>query len=278
MEMKVKFKVLGLICSLTLFTSTMAVHAKDLPADPNDPNGGCDCCTMDIDESERQVDYQAIAEYIYLAEHAELFNAQQALKNPFRDALHMMRRGSVIKQGWAGNNVTRYYQNDYPNDLLCPISQPQGPTIKDGGCVVTSFSMIVSKYGIISDPLETRTVINRDAPGTDSACRFPWYGVVTIPKFKSIHYNDITVPGKFKPNQYAMIEGAILNNRPVLVHMYHPDPNIDPHAVVVYGYEYYSDGGKFHYIFNPSRDNPRTTLEDYENAGYMINQVMVYWK
>ena len=33
--------------------------------------------------------------------------------------------------------------------------------------------MIVSKYGIISDPPETRTVINRDAPGTDSACEFP---------------------------------------------------------------------------------------------------------
>ena len=37
MKVKVKFKVLGLICSLTLLTSTMAVHAKDLPADPNDP-------------------------------------------------------------------------------------------------------------------------------------------------------------------------------------------------------------------------------------------------
>ena len=135
--MKVKFKVLGLICSLTLFTSTMAVHAKDLPADPNDPNGGYDCCTMDImDESERQVDYQAIAEYIYLAEHAELFNAQQALKNPFRGVPHRMRRGNVIIQrwaGWVGDNINQYYRDDYPNGLSHSISKQKESITKEEG-------------------------------------------------------------------------------------------------------------------------------------------------
>ena len=269
--MKGKLKTVSLIpvIVLSFFFSGLGVNAQDVPGD-----SGCTECTYGYSD-EHHIDYDAIEQYTFYADHARDYYDEQVAKNPFSegtDIQHVLRRASVTKQGWAGSNITRYYQDDY-NDLLCPKARPLGPTIKSAGCVITSFSMIVSKYGIVSDPLNTRTVINRDSPGTENSCSFPWFDVVKIPFFSSLKAQEITRTNWASAN--TVIEGAILQNRPVIVYMTHPSKS--PHAVVVYGYEYYSDGGVFHYLFNPSK-GAAGTLEDYKKAGYSINRIMVYYK
>ena len=53
-----------------------------------------------------------------------------------------------------------------------------------------------------------------------------------------------------------------------------------PHAVVVYGYEHYSYGGEYHYIFNPAPRNPghQTSLEEYRRYKWTVKRIMVYQK
>ncbi len=74
--------------------------------------------------------------------------------------------------------------------------------------------MIVSKYGIISDSPETQTVINRDAPGTDSACAFPlvreegeWKaGRIIYPNSKSDSSDFVTTEDKLEEFEKSYVQ------------------------------------------------------------------------
>ena len=178
-----------------------------------------------------QIDYGAIEYYQALAENTPLYNSREAAENPFAEnpfnGSRSILRASVTSQGRPNSEIIRYYQAEY-DDLLCPNTDPY-TTIADAGCVVTSFAMIATKYGINVTPLDVRTRLNLDAPGTDSACNFPWFNVVTVSPFTSLTAQEIISYNWSVA--YNNIEGAILANRPVLAYMNGP---AEAHAVVVY--------------------------------------------
>lgn len=246
--------------------SLMPVSARDVEEENND-----DCPTCSMVDAPHNIDYEAVEYYQSLSENAALYNLIEAAENPFNGSRSVLR-ASVTAQGWANGGITRYYQTDY-TDLLCPNTS--SVTIASHGCVVTSFAMIATKYGINVTPLDVRTRLNADAPGTASACNFPWFDVVTVSPFTSLIAQEIT--DENWNVAYDNIEGAILANRPVLAFMYGPTGT---HAVVVYGFEHYSDGGEFHYIFNPDPRNEsrQMSLEEYRRDGWSINRLMVYYK
>ena len=252
---------------VTLSASFVSVSAKDIEDENTD-----DCPTCSMVNAPHNIDYEAIEYYQTLAENAPLYNAREAAENPFNGTRSVLR-ASVTAQGWANSGITRYYQTDY-NDLLCPNSN-EHTTIADAGCVVTSFAMIATKYGINVTPLDVRTRINADAPGLENACDFPWFDVVLVSPFTSLNAQEIT--SNNWSIAYDNMEGAILANRPVLAFM--NGPGGLTHAVVVYGFEHYSDGGEFHYIFNPDpRNDHQMSLEEYQEDGWSINRLMVYYK
>lgn len=255
------------ILLFSLCVSLWPISAKDLDEENND-----DCPTCSMVDAPHQIDYGAVEYYQALAENASLYNSREAAENPFNGSRSVLR-ASVTSQGWANSGITRYYQTEY-DDLLCPNTSSIY-TIASDGCVVTSFAMIATKYGINVTPLDVRTRLNADAPGTESACNFPWFNVVTVSPFTSLTAQEITSTNWSVA--YNNIEGAILANRPVLAFMTGPTGT---HAVVVYGFEHYSDGGEFHYIFNPDPRNEyhQMSLEEYQRDGWSINRLMVYYK
>lgn len=258
-----------IVLLLTVSASLMPVLAKDV--EEENPN---DCPTCSMTDAPHNIDYEAVEYYQSLSENAALYNAREAAENPFNHSLISVLRGNITAQGWATEGITRYYQTDYP-DLLCPLSNPN-PTIASHGCVVTSFAMIATKYGINVTPLDVRTRINADAPGLENACNFPWYDVLLVSPFNSLNAQEIT--NSNWDSAYNNIEGAILANRPVLAFM--NGPGGFTHAVVVYGFEHYDNGAdEYHYIFNPDpRGDNQTSLEEYQEDGWSINRLVVYYK
>lgn len=256
-----------LLVMLVLFGSVFPVSARDIEGEDGD-----NCPTCDMLDAPHNIDYAAVEYYQTLSRNAELYNVSEAAENPF-GSFRSILRASVTSQGWANSGITRYYQTDY-NDLLCPNTSSIY-TIASDGCVVTSFAMIATKYGINVSPLDVRTRLNSDAPGNESACNFPWFNVVTVSPFTSLNAQEITNTNWSVA--YDNIEGAILSNRPVLAFMSGPTGT---HAVVVYGFEHYSDGGEFHYIFNPDprNSNHQMSLEEYQRDGWSINRLMVYYR
>ena len=258
-------KIFVILFSLSV--TLMPVSARDLERENND-----DCSTCSLVEAPHNIDYDAVEYYQSLSQNADLYNLRESAENPFNKSRSVLRAG-VIAQGWANSGITRYYQTDY-NDLLCPNSSSEY-TIASDGCVVTSFAMIASKYSINVTPLDVRTRLNADAPGTESACNFPWFNVVKVSPFTSLIAQEIT--NRNWNITFDNIEGAILANRPVLAFMSGPTGT---HAVVVYGFEHYSDGGEFHYIFNPDPRNKshQMSLEEYRRDGWSIERLMVYYR
>lgn len=251
----------------TISLCLMPVLAKD--SEEENPDG---CATCSMVDAPHNVDYEAIEFYQALSENAAFYNLKEAAENPF-DGSRSVLRASVTAQGWANSGITRYYQTDY-TDLLCPLSNSE-VTIASHGCVVTSFAMIATKYGINVTPLDVRTRINADAPGLENACDFPWFDVVLVSPFTSLNAQEITSTNW--STAYDNMEGAILANRPILAFL--NGPGGLTHAVVVYGFEHYSDGGEFHYIFNPDpRNDHQMSLEEYQADGWSINRLMVYFK
>lgn len=265
---KIKYRTIKILTILLLVITCIPVQAKDLPANRSND----DCPTCSAENAPHYIDEDAVKEYQYLASISEQFNAEQAINNPFNN-ITRNTRASVVSQAWANSGINRFYQTDY-NDKLCPNSDTS-KTIASDGCVVTSFAMIASKYGINTNPVHVKDRFNADAPGTESGCNFPWFNAVTVYPFTSLKAQEIT--NKAWSISYDNIEGALLLNRPVLAFMNGPTGT---HAVVVYGYERYSDGGEYHYIFNPDPRNSahQMSLEEYQRDGWSVNRLMVYYK
>ncbi|WP_105305274.1 C39 family peptidase [Anaerolactibacter massiliensis] len=266
-------RFLEIILSLLIGISTCMTLA--FARDYDDGNGD-DCPSCFVDTEPNIPDETAIAEYQYKAAHAAEHNSEQALKNPFKTGSVIRARAinaSVTSQAWANSGIVRYYQTDY-SDYLCPKTST-AYTIASDGCVVTSFAMVVNKFGIYATPVTVKNRINADGPGTTSGCNFPWTSVNTVSPYNTLKIQNITSSNW--NTAYDNIEGALLSNRPVIIYMH---GSSGYHAVVVYGYEHYSDGGEYHYIFNPDPRNAshQTSLEEYRRDGWTVERIMVYYK
>ena len=164
----------------------------------------------------------------------------------------------------ASSGITRYWQDNYPNTKLCSSSTN---TIQSAGCVVTSFAMDVSKYGITSTPPDVVYQINTYAPGTQTACSFPWASLPTISKYSSLSYYNLTDPGYLEAPSLATIRSCLSNGYPVIVYM--QDFSGNSHGVLCVSYYHYNDGSYKHMIYNPSMYANKNTLEDYMATWYI---------
>lgn len=174
-------KFLGIILSIIIGMNTCLTltFAKDY----EDGNGD-DCPSCFVDTEPNIPDEEAIAEYQYKAAHAEEYNSEQALKNPFKNAATTRAsRAFVTSQAWANEGITRFYQTNY-SDYLCPKTHPS-ITIASDGCVVTSFAMVVNKFGIYATPVTVKDRINADGPGNTTGCNFPWTVVNTVTPYNT---------------------------------------------------------------------------------------------
>lgn len=139
--------------------------------------------------------------------------------------------------------------------------------------------MVANKYGYNTTPPEVVSQINTYAPGTQTACSFPWASMVNLPKYSGLKYQNNTDLSYKESLQLQSIRGALNTGKPVVVYMNKLSGG--SHAVVCYGYEAYNVNGNivyYHYIFNPSRGAAsKTTIEDYM-ADWYIKGVHVYYK
>ena len=172
-------------------------------------------------------------------------------------------RASVVSQAWANWNVTKYFQDD--PQWGSNVMQTCGKTIASSGCALTTFTMITSKFYYTDNPGQVNTKVG------GYACPLNYDGVG-----RKYNLNDeqLAWGGQMEATAKSIIRGALANGKPVLVGMTHVSTG-NTHFVLAYGYETYSDGGSFHYIFDPEGDNDYGTLEQYM-ANYYIDRIYTY--
>lgn len=181
----------------------------------------------------------------------------------------LTRRASVTEQAWAGDGITRFYQDDIPDSYKCIGGTP----VKDVGCTITSYAMVLSKYGYYREPQYVFEDLKRTG-GVGADCNMIWNPSAVSAAYPGIimehSYND----GLKESVAMQKIEGILKTGKPVIVGM-HKLGDHDTHYVVCYGYEKYSDGGVFHYIFNPQKGRA-DTLEGYMANWYIETFTMLY--
>lgn len=245
-------KIIAIICSiLMLITIGTPVYALDGPADADEE--------VDEQYNNPHPDYVSIANDESLPKHINVDQKPSFLMGTRSTYAY------VTEQAWATDGITQYKQGDY-NDIMNGSC-----TIASHGCTITSVAMVLSKYGIYKNPSQLNSDI-KSRSGYDG-CSLNWnvltqlYGITATPWSNG--------PNFLESVGMDTIEGALKTGNPILVGI-HLLGSTSTHWVVCYGYEHYSDGGEFHYIFNPGSEN-YTTLEQYMNSWYIEHFATLSW-
>ena len=164
----------------------------------------------------------------------------------------------VTDQAWTNYGIQQYYQDDYTTPVCSG-----GSSMSQVGCAVTSFSMVAAKYGVYKNPEQMFYALNATGAITDN-CEMTWSvsGVQSALGLTMQHWNNS--PNYTEADGKQTIEGILKTGKPVIVGLKKVGSS-SRHFVVCYGYEKYSDGGTYHYIFNPQRGRADTI------EGYMAN-------
>ena len=245
-------KIIAIICSiLMLITIGTPVYAIDGPEDAPAPT----------EPTNYDPDYYTNNNY-----HAGGYEARPS-------DIPMVRRASIYDQAWAGNGVAIYYQDDIPDNVTCS----GGTELSEVGCTVTSFAMVIAKYGIYKTPEQVYySLLNTGGILPD--CNMTWNASAVSNAFNGLNMNHwANTEGGWYLESVGMnvIETQIRDyGRPVIVGLHKLSGGT--HYVVCYGYEKYSDGGVFHYIYNPQKGQA-STLEAYMNSWYIENFTVFFW-
>ena len=188
--------------------------------------------------------------------------------------LPMTRRAGIYDQAWASEGVAVYYQDDIPSSVTCSGGTP----LSEVGCAVTSFAMVIAKYGIYMTPEQVFYALS-DTGGILPDCNMTWDINSVSEAFNGLQMTRwANNQGGWYLESVGMevIERQIRDyGRPVIVGLREAGSTWQ-HYVVCYGYEKYDDGGVFHYIYNPQRNSP-TTLEGYMADKYIDTFIVFNW-
>jgi hypothetical protein len=183
----------------------------------------------------------------------------------------MIARGKQIlsgelKVGPLSIAMRHYYQDGqlWSNDIM----QTRGTTIGVGGCVVTSFAMIVDSLANISD--NPRVVNIKLGPDADY---FNYTNYYT--SYYNLKYTADRTDYSGSP-QTAVNEiiGYLSTDKPVLIGMY---KGTSTHFVAAYGYNIYDPGSGLVAIFDPLLQRDYSQLSQYINDGWAINRIYAYY-
>lgn len=175
-------------------------------------------------------------------------------------------RTSVIKEAWAVNGMQHYFQDDarWGNIKLNGCSTS---TFSNAGCTVTAFSMIMTyNYRSWDTPPETNAKLG------NAACPFVY---TTAASKYGVSSHALATTPQVEATAKSLIRGALSNGNPVLVGMKKVNSD-STHFVTVYGFEQYSDGGSFHYIYDPEGNNNFGTLEQYM-SNWFIQRIYTFY-
>ena len=187
---------------------------------------------------------------------------QASLKNiPFP----LAASAYVTQQAWATNGLQHYFQND--SRWASSIMKTCGSSIGSKGCALTSFSMIMTfNYRSSDTPLETNSKLGA------YACPFNYSQAANR---YNVNSHQLAHSPQMEATAKSLIRGALIGGNPVMVGM-HSTNSSNTHFVVVYGYEFYSDGGSYYYIFHPSSYTNNSHLDQYM-ANYYIERVYTFY-
>lgn len=251
--MKKSFKLLVcLLCGLCMLNTT-PILAQDGPTDGSG---------VEQDPETRYFDYGAIAEDPTF----------QVVKNSGQRPSNLpMRRAAVTDQAWANYGIQQYWQDDWTNSICSG-----GSSIAQVGCTITSYSMVASKYGVYKNP-EQMFYLLKQYGAIEANCNMTWNKTANQNALGLTfeHWNNTKHGNYTEAGGYQDIEGALKTGKPVIVGLQNVNNSNQKHYVVCYGFEKYSDGGKFHYIFNPQRGRPET-IEGYMAQWYIRDITLLY--
>lgn len=258
--MKLK-KNLALLCTIgMLFATSMPALALDGPSETENPN---DPVTV-------YHDYYAIGNDESYPNH---INVDQKPSSLYTQYSVLATNAYVKEQAWATDGIAIYYQDDIDPSLTCSGGTP----VAKVGCAITSFAMVLAKYGVNVTPEEVYTKL-RASGGITASCEMTWSASAVSSAFNGItmeHWLNTNGGNYLESVGKTTIEGILKTGKPVIVGLKKVGTSNTRHFVVCYGYEKYSDGGSYHYLFNPSR-GASTTLEGYMSNWYIESFTTLY--
>lgn len=158
-------------------------------------------------------------------------------------------------------SITKYYQ-DYYSDIM----QTCGYTIASKGCALTSVTMA---YNYLANdnknPSQINTILGNDA------CEMQWSNAATkLGLTEALHISNPSGLSwtTIDTNLYTFIT----NDTPVIVLLKNGE---DPHYVLVKGINVQSSSVTY-YINDPLHGNNYSTLSQYTNNGWTINQMIAF--
>lgn len=258
---KIKNILLSFLClSLINMTPVLAENPpKDTNNDPMPMSSSFGYDPYFNDVITQPIDTDLVSQYLKI----DAENQTRALSEPN----DMSTYAYVTNQAWAVEGMVHYFQDDsrWANIQLNGCSA--GNTFASAGYAVTAFSMIMTyNYRSYDTPPVTNTKLG------SYACPFNYSGAAS--KYGVTSHPLATTPQN-EATAKSIIRGALSEGQPVLVGMRKVN-STSTHFVTVYGYEQYSDGGLFHYIYDPEGNNNYGTLEDYM-ANWYIQRIFTFY-
>lgn len=178
-------------------------------------------------------------------------------------------RASLVDDQWNDFGVARYYQDDYTKSVCSG-----GGTIAQYGCTITSFAMNLARYNVYRNPEQVFDDLLHTG-GILANCEMTW----NASSFSRAYPGMILEHWKNGPNYLESegmktIEKYLKYTYPVIVGMKNPTTS-KTHYVLCIGFERYSDGGAYHYTFNPQRGKAET-IEGYMASWYIMDFTVLY--
>lgn len=171
----------------------------------------------------------------------------------------ILQGSNLVKQRlYKYLNVSRLTQTD--SRWGDEIMETAGLTIRDAGCILTSFTMVVRYNGFSDNPAQVNNEIGNHACPFHYASAANCYGL-------SIYESAGSVSDTSAIN---FIVAAVANDRPVLVALKNGSST---HTVLAYGYS-----GSTIAIHDPETRwaTPYSTLNDFFNRGWYVTSLYTF--
>ena len=181
----------------------------------------------------------------------------------------LMRASYADASGSGTNKLVYYNQKDsrWANTRIGGYGSNGCTTIGAVGCLLTSFTMMLNRYGVIKNPQQVNAEV-----GT-YACPLYWH--VTANQY-GLQATSLYVNANDEWGSKNTIIGAIVKNKPVIVGMTNLDTYAS-HYVVAYSY-YRSDSDLspgFIHLMDPDKWTSNGLDNDYM-ARWYIHQLYTY--
>lgn len=183
--------------------------------------------------------------------------------------INLLKAAYADASGVSPNKLAYYNQNDprWSNIRINSYNSSGCTTIGKVGCLLTSFTMMLNRYGISKNPAQVNAEVG------EKACPLYWYDTASQ---YGLTGTFLYVNTEDEIGAKNIIIGAIVRNQSVIVGMTNLD-TFATHYVVAYAY-YRSDSDLtpgYIYLMDPDKWQSNGLDNDYMERWY-IHQLFVY--